>query len=51
MNNNIADKIFLSNAIFTGDGSLPFPGGVAVSGNKIIAVGEKIRAFTISAIA
>lgn len=41
MNNNIADKIFLSNAIFTGDGSLPFPGGVAVSGNKIIAVGEK----------
>lgn len=38
---SIADKVFLSNAVFTGNGKLPFPGGIAVKGNKIIAVGQK----------
>ena len=35
-----ADIILKSNAVFTGIGDEPFPGGVAVKGNKIIAVEE-----------
>ncbi|MDR1068017.1 MAG: amidohydrolase, partial [Clostridiales Family XIII bacterium] len=38
---DFADKILLSEAIFTGSGEVPFPGGVAVRGDKIIAVGTR----------
>lgn len=37
----MADKIFYSNCIYDGLGDEPFPGGVAVSGNKIVAVGNR----------
>jgi predicted amidohydrolase YtcJ len=36
-----ADKILFGEAIFTGTGDAPAPGGVAVSGDKIIAVGSR----------
>ena len=36
-----ADKILLSNAVFTGEGEAPFPGGVAIKDNKIMAVGSR----------
>lgn len=35
-----ADIILSSSAVFTGSSSLPHPGYVAVTGNKILAVGE-----------
>ncbi|MDY2777627.1 MAG: amidohydrolase [Collinsella sp.] len=35
------DRILLSNAVFTGNSLMPFPGGVAISGNKIVGVGSK----------
>lgn len=35
-----ADKILKSNAVFTGCGEKPFRGGVAIKGNKILAVLE-----------
>lgn len=37
----MADLVILSNAIFTGKENSPFPGGVAVTGDKITAVGTK----------
>lgn len=35
-----AEVVIKSNAVFTGDGLAPFKGGVAVSGDKIIACGD-----------
>ena len=42
-----AEIVIKSNAVFTGDGSETFKGGVAVSGQRIVAVGtdEKIAAY------
>ncbi len=36
-----AEIVIKSNAVFTGDGSEPFKGGVAVSGQRIVAVGTE----------
>lgn len=38
MSNTIADIVIKGNAVFDGTGEKPFKGGVAISGNKIIAV-------------
>jgi predicted amidohydrolase YtcJ len=38
---NYADKVLFSDAIFTGNGELPISGGVAVRGDKILAVGAR----------
>ena len=42
-----ADLVISSDAVFTGDGSLPFVGGVAIADGKILSVGndEKIEPF------
>jgi predicted amidohydrolase YtcJ len=37
----IADKILISDAIFTGESTEPVPGGVVIKGNKIVAVCKK----------
>lgn len=35
-----ADLVIKSDAVFTGDGSSPFKGGVAIAGDKIVACGD-----------
>lgn len=36
-----AEMVIKSNAVFTGDGMLPFAGGVAIAGGKILACGDE----------
>ena len=38
---NSADMIIMSNAVFTSCGDEPFEGGVAIKGNRIVAVGSR----------
>lgn len=38
--NSLADIVLSSNAIFTGVGNKPTPGAVAISNNRIVAVGS-----------
>ena len=40
-----ADLILKSNNIFTSTSDKPISGGVAIKGNKILAVGEDFEAF------
>ena len=37
----IADRILLSEAVFTGNTLEPFAGGVAIAGNRVLAAGSK----------
>ncbi|MCR4870608.1 MAG: amidohydrolase [Atopobiaceae bacterium] len=38
-----ADMIIKSDAVFTGDGSQPFKGGVAIKGDKILTCGDELH--------
>ena len=39
----LADLVIKSNAVFTGDGSLPFAGGVAIKGDTILTCGNDLH--------
>ena len=38
-----ADLVIKSDAVFTGDGSLPFKGGVAIADGKILTCGDELH--------
>ena len=38
-----ADMVIKSNAVFTGDGTAPFAGGVAIAGGKILLCGDDLH--------
>lgn len=38
-----ADLVIKSNAVFTGDGTQPFKGGVAIKGDKILTCGDELH--------
>jgi predicted amidohydrolase YtcJ len=39
----LADYVIKSRNVFTGDGSMPFAGGVAIAGDKIITCGDELH--------